>query len=235
MPVAATPVAVPTSFDTCARPWLPIGATTIGNGSVEPKIVTLRSGLSTPERKCGSIGVASMRAQILALGVFGARAALDVVEAAFGQDLLRFDLELGGVDDAEALDLLAALIGDLIVARLDVGAGVARGQLLGLRQGRGRCGCRCDDRAGQEKIASLDVHGVLPALRDARRDVVARDRLDVRRAGQLHDDGEIVAQIFEHALRAEMAAERQAVEHRPPAGDDVGAERERAEHVRAAP
>ncbi len=76
-------------------------------------------------------------AQIFALGVLGARAALDVVEAALGQDLLRFDLELGGVDDAEALDLLAALVGDLVVARLDVGAGVARGQLLGWSPGRG--------------------------------------------------------------------------------------------------
>ena len=60
MPVAATPCAVPTSFDTCARPWLPMGATTIGNGRFEPKMLTERSGFSTPERKCGSIGVASI-------------------------------------------------------------------------------------------------------------------------------------------------------------------------------
>src|SRR5215471_15281212 len=65
------------------------------------------------------------RAQIFALGVFGARSALDVVVAAFGQDLLGFDFELVGVDDLESLDLFAALVRDRFIAGLNVVASVA--------------------------------------------------------------------------------------------------------------
>ena len=60
VPTAFTACAVPISFETCARPWLPIGGTMIGNGNLWPRIVVVRSGFSTPERKCGSIGIASI-------------------------------------------------------------------------------------------------------------------------------------------------------------------------------
>ena len=69
-------------------------------------------------------------AQIRALGVLGARAALDVIKSALWEDLLSFDFKLRGVDDAQALDLFAALVGDQLVARLDVGARVSVGEFL---------------------------------------------------------------------------------------------------------
>ena len=51
--------------------------------------------------------------------------------------------------------------------------------------------------------------------------MIARDGADVWRAGQLHHDVQIVAQIFEHALRTQTAAERQPVQHRPSARHDA--------------
>src|SRR5882762_176285 len=66
-------------------------------------------------------------------------------------------------------------------------------------------------------ISSLGVSS------NTRRDVIARDRFDVRCARELHHDVKIVAQIFEHALGAEIAAEREAVENRPAASNDVRA------------
>src|SRR5256885_9745869 len=64
-----------------------------------------------------------------------------------------------------------------------------------------------------------------------RRDPVPRDGFDVRTARDLHDDVEVVPQVFEHALNAQIPSERKAVEDRPAASDNVGPERERAEHV----
>src|SRR5215831_14997999 len=52
------------------------------------------------------------RAQIFPLGVFSARSTLDVVVAAFGQDLLGFDFKLVSVDDLKPLDLFATLVRD---------------------------------------------------------------------------------------------------------------------------
>ena len=67
------------------------------------------------------------RAQIFALGVFGAGTAEDVAITAFGQDLLGLDLEFGGVDDLQALHFRAAGVLDLLVARHDAAAaGFAR-------------------------------------------------------------------------------------------------------------
>ena len=64
-----------------------------------------------------------------------------------------------------------------------------------------------------------------------RGDVVAGYGADVGCARELHDDVEIVAQIFEHALRAQTAAKRQPVENRTPARHHIGAQRQRTEHV----
>src|SRR5882724_4872553 len=67
-----------------------------------------------------------------------------------------------------------------------------------------------------------------------RSEAVAGDRLDVRATRDLHHDVEIVTQIFEHALNAQVAAQREAIEDRPSAGDDISTQRQCAEHVRAA-
>src|SRR5262245_54166044 len=68
-----------------------------------------------------------------------------------------------------------------------------------------------------------------------RREVFRLDILQRARAGNLHHAGKAVAQILEYALRALAAAERQPVEQRPSAGDRLGPECERLEHVAAAP
>ena len=118
VPTAFTAWAVPISLETCARPWLPIGGTMIGNGKRWPRMVVVRSGFSTPRKEMRLDRNALHRAQVFALGVLGAGAAEYVTVAALWQDLLSFDLKLGEVDDAQALHLGAAGILDGLIARL---------------------------------------------------------------------------------------------------------------------
>src|SRR5690242_21907809 len=75
---------------------------------------------------------------------------------------------------------------------------------------------------------TLHLHRSHDAWRD---DVIARDGFDVGRARQLHDDIQVIAQIFEHALRTQIPAKRQAVEHGPAAGDDIGPQGDCAEDI----
>src|SRR6185369_15225763 len=68
-------------------------------------------------------------------------------------------------------------------------------------------------------------------LCDDRHEIVARNVLDRGRAGKPHHQREIVAHVFQHALRAERAAERKPIKHRAAAGHHIGAERQRFEHI----